>query len=43
MRLVVSEKPSVARAISSVLGGKKSKTVIWKGRIISYPGAWAIW
>lgn len=38
MQLVVTEKPSVAQAISHVIGRKREKTVTWRETDFSFHG-----
>ena len=43
-RLVLAEKPSVARDIARVLGCKKQTKELYRGRQIrGHLGAWDIW
>ena len=39
MKLVITEKPSVAMALASVLGARTRKDGTWRETVISFPGA----
>lgn len=43
MQLVVTEKPSVAQAISHVIGAKERKMVTWRETDFSFHGVSDIW
>lgn len=43
MKLVICEKPSVAKSIASALGVTSRATAVLRGTGSLFPGAWAIW